>query len=127
MSKRNKIILGTLILIYVLALIVFHATYSLTTYWIEESSIIIPGTIIYFGVVLILYKSFNKNETIKLKNNMGVKGITKLVAYASLFKAIICLFPFLYEGYIYSIMLNIHAICWIVISFFFFILNKNMQ
>ena len=127
MSKRHKIILGSLILIYVLALIVFHTTYSFTTYWIEESSIIIPCTIIYFGVVLILYKSFNKNETIKLKAKMGVKGITKLVAYASLFKAVICLFPFLYEGYFYSIMPNIHTVCWIVISVFFFTLHKNMQ
>ena len=127
MSKRHKIILGTLILIYVLALIVFHATYSYATYWIEESSVIIPGTIIYFGVLLILYKTFSKNKAIIPKNSMSVKGITKIVAYASMFKAVLCIFPYLYEGYFYSIMPFMHTICWIVISIFFFTLHKNMQ
>lgn len=127
MSKRSKIIFGSLILIYVLALIAFHATYSYSTYWIEESSIIIPATIIYFIVVLTYYKLFNKNMTVTLNTDIGVKAATKIVAYASLCKAVLCICPFLYDGYFYSVVPFAHIICWVVISIFFFTLHKNMQ
>lgn len=127
MSKRSKIIFGFLILIYVLALIVFHATYSYSTYWIEESSIIIPATIIYFIVVFTYYKLFYKDMTVTLNTNIGVKAATKIVAFASLFKAIICICPFLYDGYFFGVVSFAHTICWIAISIFFFTLHKNMQ
>ena len=127
MSKRNIIIFGSLIIIYVLALIVFHATYSYTSYWIEESSIIIPATIIYFIVVFTLYIIFNKKTIVIQNTNIGVKRATKIVAYASASKAVLGIFPYLYYWYFYDIMLFIHPIGWIVISIFFFTLYKNMQ
>lgn len=130
MSKKTKIIFGSLILIYVLALIVFHATYSYTFYWIEESTIIIPASIIYFIFVIIIYKVFHKNATMTLNTNIGVKEATKIVAYASAFKAVLCICPYLYYyeyTYILMHMQFTHLICWIAITVFFFTLYKNMQ
>ena len=89
MSKRNKIFICVLLLVYVIALVVFHATYDYTRYWEEEAPLIIRYSLIYIVIGLILYfalrrKAFDR----KALSNLSIKRATKIVAYANAIKAL---------------------------------------
>ena len=129
MSKKNKIILCVLLLVYVIALLVFHITYEYTTYWDEESSIIMRYSFVYIIIGLIIYlvlnwKAFALTSRI---SNLSLKGTAKIVAYASALNAFFCLSQILFEGYFYDNIPFIHTAAWIVVSVFFFTLYKNMK
>lgn len=135
MSKRNKIFLSIWILVYVIALVIFHTTYSFTKYWIEESSIVLSASLFYIVIGLILYLTINrKNNKIELMHYspISVKGATKIVTYTCALKAVLYLWTFCNASYYdYIHPLNIHPliyiVAWITISVFFFTLHKNMN
>jgi len=126
MSKKNKILLGVLLLVYVIALVVFHVTYDYTAYWDEESSLLMRYSFIYIVIGLVLYLVFNWKTIKPLITNMTLKRMTKIVAYASALKAVLCLISFPFGGHSLLIPL-IQTAAWIAISVFFFTLHKNMQ
>lgn len=123
MSKRNKIILSIWILVYVIALFIIHATYSFTTYWVEESSIILLFSLLNIVIGLILYFAINRKIALPQYSAISVKGVTKIVAYASALKALLCICTL----YFTNIHPSIHLVAWISISTFFFTLHKNMK
>lgn len=122
MSKKNKILLCVLLLVYVIALATLHATYDYTIYWEEEPTIILRYSFIYIVIGLIIYWVFNGKVS-----NITIKGATKIVAYASALKALLCICPFFFDGYFTSIIPFAQMAAWITISVFFFTLHKNMQ
>ena len=122
MSKKNKILLCVLLLVYVVALATLHATYDYTLYWEEEPMVIIRYSIIYIIIGLIVYFVFNGKFS-----KITIKGATKIVAYASALKAFLCLCPIFFDGYFTSIFPFIQTAAWATISVFFFTLHKNMQ
>ena len=139
MSKRNIIGVCVLLLIYIIALVAFHATYKYTKYWEYETTIILRYSLLYLVIGFIVYFFFIR-KTIKWKalsnvsingkalSNVSIKGTTKIVAYASAIKAFLCICPFFFYGYYGSyIHTLIHAAAWIAISAFFFTLHKNMN
>ena len=127
MSKRNKILLSVLIVVYIIALVVFHSTYEYTTYWEEESSIVIQYSFFYIIIGLILYCAFNWKALKSYNSSLTIKGATKVVAYTSVLKAIISISSLFLDRYIYDYVEPIIiTVCWIVISTFFFTLHKNM-
>lgn len=126
MSKRGKIFIGAGVLVYVIALVAFHATYDYVTYFEEEAADIIQYSLLYIAVALILYYIL-KRRTKFCKYNLTIKTTTKIVAYASALKAILCICPVLINGYFVSAIPFGYTIAWLVISVFFFTLHKNMQ
>ncbi len=126
MSKRDKIFVGAVVLVYVIALIVFHATYDYTTYFEEEATVIIRYSLLYIAVALILYYMLKRRAKFSI-SNLTIKAATKIVAYASALKAILCICPVLIDGYFVSAIPFGFTIAWLVISLFFFTLHKNMQ
>jgi hypothetical protein len=126
MSKRDKIFVGAVVLVYVIALIVFHATYDYTTYFEEEATVIIRYSLLYIAVALILYYMLKRRAKFSI-SNLTIKAATKIVAYASALKAILCICPVLINGYFVSAIPFGYTIAWLVISVFFFTLHKNMQ
>lgn len=126
MSKRDKIFVGAVVLVYVLALVVFHATYDYTTYFEEEATVIIRYSLLYIAVTLILYYILKRRAKFCI-SNLTIKAATKIVAYASALKAILCICPVLIDGYFVSAIPFGYTIAWLVISVFFFTLHKNMQ
>lgn len=122
MSKKNKILLCVLLLVYVIALAILHATFDYTIYWEEEPTIILRYSFIYIVIGLIIYWAFNGKVS-----NITIKGTTKIVAYASALKAFLCICPFFFEGYFTSIIPFAQTAAWATISVFFFTLHKNMQ
>lgn len=128
MGKINRIIICVLLLVYIIALVVFHATYEYTTYWEEEFPIIIRYSFLYIVIGIILYVAFNWKKLKPRISNITIKGTTKIVAYASLLKAILVLWPFLYYGWFGNIIsFFMETAVWVVISVFFFTLHKNMK
>lgn len=128
MSKTNKIIICILLLVYIIALVVFHATYEYTTYWEEEPPLIIRYSLIYIVIGLVLYFAINRKALNgKAISNVSIKGITKIVAYASAIKAVLCISPIFIYGYFSGLYPFIHATAWMAISLFFFTLHKNMK
>ena len=127
MDKRKKIILVAYICVYVLALLLFHATYSYTTYWVEESSIIILASLVYVAIGIGLFIAIKGKSSLQQISNISVKGAAKAVAYASICKAILLIIPYFSVSYFYSFLPCIYAVAWIAISVFFFTLHKNMQ
>jgi len=128
MSKRNKIFVCVLLLVYVIALVVFHVTYDYTIYWEEEIPLIIRYSLVYIVIGLILYYSLRRKAfDRKTFSNLSIKGATKIVAYASAIKAFLCICPFFFDMYFYSIVPLIQTAAWIAISAFFFTLYKNMK
>ena len=126
MSKRDKIFVGAVVLVYVIALIVFHATYDYATYFEEEATVIIRYSLLYIAVALILYYMLKRRAKFSI-SNLTIKAATKIVAYASALKAILCICPVLIDGYFVSAIPFGFTIAWLVISLFFFTLHKNMQ
>lgn len=126
MSKRDKIFVGAVVLVYVIALVVFHATYDYATYFEEEADVIIRYSLIYIAVALILYYILMRRAKFSI-SNLTIKTTTKIVAYASVLKAILCICPVLINGYFVSAIPFGYTIAWLVISVFFFTLHKNMQ
>ena len=126
MSKRDKIFVGAVVLVYVIALVVFHVTYDYTTYFEEEADVIIRYSLIYIAVALILYYILMRRAKFSI-SNLTIKTTTKIVAYASALKAILCICPVLINGYFVSAIPFGYTIAWLVISVFFFTLHKNMQ
>lgn len=126
MSKRDKIFVGAVVLVYVIALIVFHAAYDYTTYFEEEATVIIRYSLLYIAVALILYYMLKRRAKFSI-SNLTIKAATKIVAYASALKAILCICPVLINGYFVSAIPFGYTIAWLVISVFFFTLHKNMQ
>lgn len=122
MSKKNKILLCVLLLVYIIALAILHATYDYTIYWEEETTIILRYSFIYIIIGLVIYWAFNRKVS-----NITIKSATKIVAYASAFKAILCICPFFFDGYFTSIFPFVQTAAWATISVFFFTLHKNMQ
>lgn len=59
-------------------------------------------------------------------SNISIRQATRIVAYASLLKAILPIAFFLMYGW-FDEWLLIDMLPWIVISFFFFSLYKNIQ
>lgn len=126
MSKRGKIFVGAGVLVYVIALIVFHATYDYATYFEEEATVIIQYSLLYIAVALILYYILKKRTKFSI-SNLTIKTTTNIVTYASALKAILCISPVLIDGYFVSAIPFGYTIAWLVISVFFFTLHKNMQ
>lgn len=126
MSKRDKIFVGAVVLVYVIALVVFHATYDYTTYFEEEATVIIRYSLLYIAVALILYYMLKRRAKFSI-SNLTIKAATKIVAFASALKAILCICPVLIDGYFVSAIPFGFTIAWLVISLFFFTLHKNMQ
>lgn len=126
MSKRGKIFVGVGVLVYVIALVVFHVTYDYATYFEEEADVIIRYSLIYIAVALILYYILMRRAKFSI-SNLTIKTTTKIVAYASALKAILCICPVLINGYFVSAIPFGYTIAWLVISVFFFTLHKNMQ
>lgn len=126
MSKRGKIFVGVGVLVYVIALVVFHVTYDYATYFEEEADVIIRYSLIYIAVALILYYILMRRAKFSI-SNLTIKTTTKIVAYASVLKAILCICPVLINGYFVSAIPFGYTIAWLVISVFFFTLHKNMQ
>jgi hypothetical protein len=154
MSKRNIILISVLLLVYIIVLVAFHATYEYTTYWEEETPIILRYSLLYIVIGLIIYFVFNRkainrnvlsNVSIKgatkimhlssnrktinrnILSNVTIKSATKIVAYASAIKAFLCIclfFIYLFSDYYLPL---VHAAAWIAISAFFFTLYKNMK
>ena len=141
MRKRNIIIICLLLLVYIIAIVAFHATYEYTAYWEEETTIVLRYSLLYLVIGLVLFFAFNrkainwksvnwKSNNWKVLSNVSIKGTAKSVAYASAIKAFLCLLPLFFYGwydYFYSIFPLINTVAWIAISTFFFTLNKNMQ
>lgn len=126
MSKRGKIFVGAGVLVYVIALIAFHATYDYATYFEEEATVIIRYSLLYIAVALILYYILKKRAKFSI-SNLTIKTTTRIVAYASALKAILCISPVLINGYFVSAIPFGYTTAWLVISVFFFTLHKNMQ
>ena len=126
MSKRGKIFVGVGVLVYVIALVFFHVTYDYATYFEEEADVIIRYSLIYIAVALILYYILMRRAKFSI-SNLTIKTTTKIVAYASVLKAILCICPVLINGYFVSAIPFGYTIAWLVISVFFFTLHKNMQ
>ena len=122
MSKKNKILLCVLLLVYVIALATLHATYEYATYWEEEPMVIIRYSFIYIIIGLVVYLAFNGKFS-----DITIKGATKIVAFASAIKAFLCICPFFFDGYFTSIIPFAQTAAWATISVFFFTLHKNMQ
>ena len=128
MSIRNIIIICVLLLVYVIALVAFHATYEYTVYWEEETTIILRYSVPYLVIGLVIYLAFNwKAINWKALSNVSIKGATKTVGYASAIKAFLCICPFFFYQYFDSIFPLIYTAAWIAISVFFFTLHKNMK
>lgn len=124
MSKKNKILLGILLIVYVITLVIFHATYKYRAYWEEESSLIIRYSVYYIVIGMILYLIFNRTTINALISNISLKRLTRIIAFASIIKAALCFLDgYLFQGF--PILLT--TVGWIVISVFFFTLHKNMQ
>ena len=73
MSKKNKILLCVLLLVYIIALAILHATYDYTIYWEEETTIILRYSFIYIIIGLVIYWAFNRKVS-----NITIKSATKL-------------------------------------------------
>ena len=128
MSKRNIILICVLLLVYIIALVAFHATYEYTAYWEEETNIILRYSFLYIVIGLVLYFAFIRNAINgKVLSNVSIKGVAKIVAYASAIKAFLCICPFLLNQYIDYFIPLFQAVAWIAISAFFFTLHKNMN
>ena len=128
MSKKNMILICVMLLVYIIALVAFHATYEYTAYWEEETTIILRYSLLYLVIGLIIYFAFNwKAFNWKALSNASIKGITKIVAYASAIKAFLCICPFFLYQYFSSVFSLVYMAAWIAISAFFFTLYKNMK
>ncbi len=126
MDKRDKISLGVGFFVYAIALVIFHTTYDYATYFEEEAIVIIRYSLLYIAIALIVYYAFKKRTMLNI-SNLTIKASTKIVAYASVLKAILCIIPILIDGYFSSVIPFSYTIAWLVISVFFFTLHKNMQ
>ena len=126
MNKRDKIFLSAGLLVYVIALVIFHTTYDYAIYFEEEATVIIRYSLIYIAIALIIYYALKKMEMFSI-SNLTIKATTKIVACASALKAVLCIFPIFIDGYYVSIIPFVYTLAWIVISAFFFTLHKNMQ
>lgn len=126
MNKRDKIFFGVGLLVYAIALVIFHTTYDYATYFEEEADVIIRYSLLYIAVALILYYILMRRAKFSI-SNLTIKTTTKIVAYASALKAILCISPVLIDGYFVSAIPFGYTIAWLVISVFFFTLHKNMQ
>ena len=126
MSKRDKIFVGAGVLMYVVALVVFHTTYDYAIYFEEEVTVIIRYSLLYIAAALIIYYVLKKRAKFSI-SNLTIKTTTRIVAYASALKAILCISPVLIDGYFVSAIPFGYTIAWLVISVFFFTLHKNMQ
>lgn len=128
MSKTNKILIGVLLLVYIIALVVFHATYEYTVYWEDETPIIVRYSMIYIVIGLIVFFAFNrKTLNWKALSKVTIKDATKIVAYTCAIKAFLCICPILFEQAFSSIIPFVHMAAWVAISVFFFTLHKNMR
>lgn len=126
--SKNKITIYVLLLVYIIALVAFHATYEYSVYWEEETTIILRYSLLYLVIGLVIYFVFiRKAITWKTLSNLSIKGTTKLVAYASAIKAFLCTYDLLFYGYFDAILTLAHMAAWIAISAFFFTLYKNMK
>lgn len=126
MNRRDKILLGAGVLVYIIALVAFHATYDYAIYFEEEVTVIIRYSLLYIAVALVIYYVQKKGAKYSI-SNLTIKATAKIVAYASTLKAILCISPVLIDGYFSSVIPFSHTIAWLVISVFFFTLHKNMQ
>lgn len=126
MSNRDKIFLSVWLLVYVTALVVFHATYEYTTYWEEETTAVIRYSLLYFAIGFVLYLVLRKRSIYRI-SDWSIKQTAKVVAYASALKAILFICPFFYYGYFSSVIPFSLTIAWATMSIFFFTLHKNMQ
>lgn len=126
MNKRDKIFLGVGLLVYAIALVIFHTTYDYATYFEEEATVVICYSLLYIAIALIVYYALKKRTMLNI-SNLTIKASTKIVAYASVLKAILCIIPILIDGYFSSVIPFSYTIAWLVISVFFFTLHKNMQ
>lgn len=128
MSKTNKILIGVLLLVYIIALVVFHATYEYTVYWEDETPIVVRYSLIYIVIGLVVFFAFNRKAfNRKALSKVTIKDATKIVAYTSAIKAFLCICPILIEQVVSSIIPFIHMAAWAAISVFFFTLHKNMR
>lgn len=128
MSKKNMILICVMLLVYIIALVAFYATYEYTAYWEEETTIILRYSLLYLVIGLIIYFAFNwKAFNWKALSNASIKGITKIVAYASAIKAFLYICPFFLNQYFSSVFSLVYMAAWIAISAFFFTLYKNMK
>ena len=126
MNKRDKIFLSVGLLVYVIALVTFHATYDYATYFEEEATVIIRYSLLYIAIALIVYYVLKKRAIFSI-SKLTIKATTKIVAYASALKAVLCICPIFIDGYYVTILSLVYTSTWIVISAFFFTLYKNMQ
>ena len=126
MNKRDKIFLSVGLLVYVIALLTFHATYDYATYFEEEATVIIRYSLLYIAIALIVYYVLKKRAIFSI-SKLTIKATTKIVAYASALKAVLCICPIFIDGYYVTILSLVYTSTWIVISAFFFTLYKNMQ
>ena len=126
MNKRDKIFLGVGLLVYAIALVIFHTTYDYAKYIEEEATVIIRYSLLYIAIAFIVYYALKKRTMLNI-SNLTIKASTKIVAYASALKAILCIIPILIDSYFSSVIPFSYTIAWLVISVFFFTLHKNMQ
>ena len=126
MSRRDKILLSAGVLVYIIALVFFLATYDYAIYFEEEVTVIIRYSLLYIAVALVIYYVQKKGAKYSI-SNLTIKATAKIVACASALKAILCISPVLIDGYFSSVIPFTHTIAWAAVSFFFFTLHKNMQ
>ena len=122
MSKRNKILLGVCAFVYVFALIVFHMTYNYTMYWVDESTMIVIGSLIYILIGLILYWALSWKASMLQIPDISIKMLTGIVACASVLRTLLCIFDRTWFDYPI-----INTMGWMMISVFFFVLYKKMR
>lgn len=128
MSKKNIIILSVLLLVYVLALIVFHATYNYVTYFEFEAPIIIRYSCIYMIIGLILFGAFNWQKWNTQLSDMSLKKLTLIVACVSGLKFLLNICHSVFNDYFYFGHNSfVVIISWLTVSIFFFTLHKNMH
>ena len=132
MSKRTKIVIGICALLYVFALVVFHVTYRYPMYWMEESTVIVIGSLIYVSIGLILYWALKRQVSIPQLSGISVKSLTKIVACTSALKALLYICIYSSNDFMFMInyqdgLLIINTMCWTIISVFFFTLYKKMR
>lgn len=102
-----KKVIGALIILYIIIIVIFHLTYSYTTYWIDEE-IIIGYTIIAFLLLLccvcMLYtKWFQKNSQKNLLLGNFLKNkVTSIQNQISLYSDNDSSYHFLHIFHLYS-------------------------
>ena len=79
MKKLNpKLVVACAVMLYIIAVIVFHFTYDYAKYMCEEWEIILPATLIYF-VVVAIFVFFIHSKRSGLKKELSEVSVDNLI------------------------------------------------